>query len=79
MVTILGNPAENSIYYMCIIPAQVTVLGTPAENSCGGSKIDMIQRGAFDDVDFAMMLSALNNNIAAPKHYLLVTGLSNFN
>lgn len=34
---------------------QITVLGTPAEEG-GGGKIDMINKGVFDDVDVAMMV-----------------------
>lgn len=33
---------------------KVTVLGTPDEEGNGG-KIELIRRGAFDDVDIAMM------------------------
>ena len=36
------------------IYSQVTVLGTPAEEAFGG-KIDLIDAGAFSDVDIAMM------------------------
>ena len=34
---------------------RVTVLGTPAEEA-GGGKVDLIQAGAFEDVDAAMMM-----------------------
>lgn len=34
---------------------RVTVLGTPAEEA-GGGKVDMIEAGAFDDVDVALMV-----------------------
>ncbi len=53
---------------------QVTVLGAPAENSIGGTKVEMINKNAFDTVDFCMMLTPMNCNIVYPSNYLLVIG-----
>ncbi|XP_066298489.1 peptidase M20 domain-containing protein 2-like [Branchiostoma lanceolatum] len=44
---------------------KVTVLGTPATEG-GGGKLDMINEGCFDGIDFAMLAQPLNENIAAP-------------
>ncbi|XP_052781957.1 xaa-Arg dipeptidase-like [Mya arenaria] len=44
---------------------QVTVLGTPAEESAGG-KIDLIEAGAFTDVDVAMMAHPFPENDFRP-------------
>ena len=35
-------------------PFQVRIIGTPAEETTGG-KIDLLNKGCFDDVDFALM------------------------
>jgi len=43
----------------------VTVLGTPAEEGAGG-KIDLINAGAFDDVDVAMMAHPFPDNDSTP-------------
>uniref|UniRef100_A0A1A8PK83 Peptidase M20 domain-containing protein 2 n=1 Tax=Nothobranchius rachovii TaxID=451742 RepID=A0A1A8PK83_9TELE len=37
-----------------LVPVKITVLGTPAEES-GGGKIDLIQAGAFADIDLVFM------------------------
>lgn len=37
------------------IGGQITVLGTPAEE-CDGAKVEMTEKGVFDDVDVAMIL-----------------------
>lgn len=37
------------------IGGQITVLGTPAEE-CDGAKVEMTQKGVFDDIDVAMIL-----------------------
>ena len=37
------------------LPGHVIVMGTPAEEG-GGGKVIMIERGAFDDIDIAMMV-----------------------
>jgi len=39
----------------------VCILGTPAEEG-GGGKITMLENGAFDDVDFAMMIHPTSGN-----------------
>ena len=49
------------------------MLGTPAEDCGEGVKIDMINKGAFENVDCAMMPAPLNNNITFPKHNCLAT------
>jgi amidohydrolase len=53
-----------------LTPDQVTliVLGTPAEERIGG-KAMMIERGAFDGVDVAMMAHPAPVDIAAPPMY----------
>jgi amidohydrolase len=43
----------------------VTVMGTPAEETSGG-KLDMIQNGAFSDVDIAMMVHPSPSDIVSP-------------
>ncbi len=45
----------------------VTVMGTPAEEY-GGGKIDMIDNGAFDGVDLAMMVHPAVSDILAPSY-----------
>ena len=45
------------------INGTVVVLGTPAEETSGG-KIDLIKAGAFDLVDFAMMVHPSNETVA---------------
>ncbi|XP_071134821.1 xaa-Arg dipeptidase-like [Mytilus edulis] len=42
---------------------RITVLGTPAEEG-GGGKIDMINKGVFDDVDVAMMVHPFPKTIS---------------
>jgi metal-dependent amidase/aminoacylase/carboxypeptidase family protein len=49
----------------------LTVLGTPAEEG-GGGKIDLINMGAFADVDIAMMAHPSQFNLARPI-YLAMT------
>ena len=44
---------------------RLTVMGTPAEEG-GGGKIRLIESGAFDDVDVAMMVHPSNYYILAP-------------
>lgn len=44
------------------IGGKVVVFGTPAEETCGG-KVDMVSRGAFDDISVAMIAHP------ADKHY----------
>ena len=39
------------------LPGEVRVIGTPAEET-NGSKVEMADKGVFDDVDFAMMIHA---------------------
>ncbi len=50
---------------LCLCSPQVTVLGTPAEEGMGG-KIDLIDSGAFDDVDVAMMSHPFPDNDPTP-------------
>ncbi|KAK7487726.1 hypothetical protein BaRGS_00020993 [Batillaria attramentaria] len=45
----------------------LTVLGTPAEEG-GGGKIDLIQAGAFQDVDLAMMVHPSQLNLSSPLY-----------
>eukprot|EP00057_Strongylocentrotus_purpuratus_P032867 XP_789189.2 PREDICTED: peptidase M20 domain-containing protein 2 [Strongylocentrotus purpuratus] len=44
---------------------RVTVLGTPAEEG-GGGKIDLINAGAFEGMDIAMMAHPYPNNLSRP-------------
>ncbi len=46
---------------MSELPGKLVVLGTPAEEG-GGGKVLMLQRGAFDGVDAAMMIHPLHLN-----------------
>lgn len=64
------------IFFEITLNNQVTVVGTPAELCGGGSKIDMIKYGAFNNVDAALMLSPFDKNIASPPAFCLlaVTG-----
>lgn len=43
------------------IGGQITVLGTPAEE-CDGAKVDMAEKGVFDDIDVAMILHPAEAN-----------------
>ncbi len=45
---------------------RVTVLGTPAEEKYGG-KVDLIEAGAFDDVDVAMMIHPAPMDVVDPR------------
>lgn len=45
---------------------RVTVLGTPAEES-GGGKINLIEKGAFDDAVAAMLIHPSPINVADPR------------
>jgi len=45
------------------IPGTLVVMGTPAEEG-GGGKVIMLERGAFDDVDAAMMIHPFHVNQA---------------
>ncbi|XP_060576226.1 peptidase M20 domain-containing protein 2-like [Ruditapes philippinarum] len=47
------------------IKGKVTVLGTPAEEGYGG-KIDLINAGAFEDIDIAMMAHPFPDNDVLP-------------
>ncbi|XP_040077037.1 peptidase M20 domain-containing protein 2-like [Ixodes scapularis] len=54
------------------IPAKVLVLGTPAEENCGGKEM-LLQKGAFRDVDVALMAhpgrrDALKMGFTASQH-----------
>lgn len=42
---------------------QITVLGTPAEEDIGG-KIDLMEAGAFDDVDMVFMAHPAQQDIS---------------
>ncbi|XP_071510643.1 xaa-Arg dipeptidase-like [Diadema antillarum] len=55
---VLEEPENASI-------GRVTILGTPAEES-GCGKIDLIQAGAFEDVDIAMMAHPFQTNMPRP-------------
>ena len=50
----------------------VTVMGTPAEESVGG-KVTLIQRGAFKDIDIAVMAHPMPLEIAMPKFICIST------
>lgn len=40
---------------------------------CGhGSKIDMLNSGAFENIDFCMMVAPFNQTMLYPKHFHLV-------
>jgi len=45
---------------------RLTVMGTPAEEA-GGGKIKLIEKGAFDDIDLAMMVHPCNRSILEPN------------
>ena len=45
---------------------RLLVLGTPAEEG-GGGKVLLIERGAFDDVDAAMMVHPASEDLAEPE------------
>lgn len=47
------------------LEGKIVVLGTPAEES-GGGKIDLINAGAFKDIDVAMMVHPSRSNELAP-------------
>ncbi|KAL3182754.1 hypothetical protein MRX96_029353 [Rhipicephalus microplus] len=47
------------------LKGKIVVLGTPAEES-GGGKIDLINAGAFADIDVAMMVHPSRSNELAP-------------
>ena len=53
------------------IKGRVTVMGTPAEEG-GGGKVLLIENGAFDDVDVAMMVHPYPQNVVVPNY--LATG-----
>ena len=44
---------------------RVTVLGTPAEEG-DGAKVDLIENGAFEDIDLAMMVHPSPSNVIMP-------------
>lgn len=44
------------------LPGEVVLMGTPAEEG-GGGKIIMLDKGAFDDVDYALMTHPSTNNM----------------
>lgn len=56
------------------LAGKLTVLGTPAEEGLGG-KVQLIDAGALDTVDVAMMAHPSNKTIWRPK-YLCVQGLN---
>ena len=45
---------------------RVTVMGTPAEEA-GGGKVYLIRNGAFDDVDFSMMVHPYPTSVVQPE------------
>ena len=47
------------------ISGTVTILGTPAEETLGG-KLNLIQNGAFNDIDVAMMVHPSPHDIVSP-------------
>lgn len=50
---------------------QLTVLGTPAEEGFGG-KVEMAEKGAFKDVDLAMMVHPTTFNSVCGELFLAV-------
>lgn len=61
---------------------QITVLGTPAEED-GGGKIDMINMGAFEDLDMVFMAHPSQEDapylpIIAAHEYVLVQWLPTY-
>jgi len=44
---------------------RLTVMGTPAEEGLGG-KVKLIERGAFNDIDVAMMVHPCSRNVLEP-------------
>ena len=44
------------------LPGEVILMGTPAEEG-GGGKIIMLENGAFDDVEYALMMHPSTNNM----------------
>ena len=46
--------------------ARVTVLGTPAEEGMGG-KVYLIENGAFEDIDLAMMVHPTPHSVVSPS------------
>ncbi|GAU88022.1 hypothetical protein RvY_00794 [Ramazzottius varieornatus] len=59
----LQNDAERVDGRLSLL--QVVVLGTPAEEG-GGGKVNLINHGAFQDIDFAMMVHPFANNDLEP-------------
>ncbi|XP_064617776.1 xaa-Arg dipeptidase-like [Liolophura sinensis] len=51
-------------------PGKITVLGTPAEEG-GGGKVDLINAGAFDGVDVAMMAHPSKATFSKPKSLVM--------
>ncbi|KAH9512640.1 hypothetical protein Btru_039012 [Bulinus truncatus] len=49
------------------LPGKLTVIGCPAEEG-GGGKIDLINSGAFNDVDIAMMAHPSQYNVPKPVY-----------
>jgi amidohydrolase len=49
-----------------LIGGQITVLGTPAEE-CDGAKVEMSEKGVFDDIDVAMILHPAEANYESGK------------
>ena len=45
---------------------RITIMGTPAEETTGG-KINLIQNGAFEDIDLAMMVHPAPQDIISPS------------
>ena len=48
------------------LKGRITVMGTPAEETTGG-KINLIQNGAFEDIDIAMMVHPAPQDIISPS------------
>jgi len=44
------------------LPGTILVIGTPGEEG-GAGKVTMVERGVFEEVDFAMMVHALNRTV----------------
>ncbi len=49
------------------LPGRVIVIGTPAEENAGG-KIDMLDKGSFNDVDAAIMIHPTTKDQIASRH-----------
>ncbi|XP_071954550.1 uncharacterized protein [Antedon mediterranea] len=66
VATAIGIKAALEMNLVKDLKAKIVVLGTPAEEG-GGGKCQMIERGAFDGLDVAMMAHPYAHNVSRPK------------